>query len=261
MADWTPVYTRAWGGTPGLTGLIDAIGTNDGVDAYVNPSPSIVTASQSTNQDGTRTADKAFDHSNTPGTSETHTTNVANSWWQVDFKDRRVALTRVGLWNRSGFDQHPQTFKIQGSEDGTSWTDLLTVSNPSSADGTWWTGEITSTTLWSHVRVLQTGTNTAGANYLVLGEVEFWGELLEPSGPSGPQKTLIGHEAARVLRQGTDVPVRVGLSAIRVLRTQGGEPVRIGLSAIRVLRMRQKSPFSIFTETGRTPIAVRNPST
>ena len=261
MADWTPVYTRAWSGTPGLTGLIDAIGTNDGVDAYVNPSPSLVAASQSTTH-GTSTAHKAFDHSNTHGTSETHTTDAANSWWQVDFKEYRVVLTRVGLWNRSGYSQHPRTFKIPGSEDGTSWTDLLTVSNPSSADGTWWTGEITSTTPWAYVRVLQTGTNTFGANYLVLGEVEFWGELLEPSGPPDPQKTLIGHEAARVLRQGTYLPVRVGHEAARVLRQGVDVPIRIGHTAIRVLRLYETvpdTPFYLLSVGGRIPITKREP--
>ena len=237
MVDWTPVYTRAWSGTPGLTGLIDAIGTNDGVDAYVNPHTSGKGVVAQSSTYSTYVASNAVDHGLT---THTHSdTSVVNPWWSINFGEKRVKVTRVGLYGVNAAEQ-PRNFLVQGSNDGVSWTTLATVTGEGPTAGTWWTKEITGAVEWSRLRIYFTGNSSSGRRLIEIGEFEIWGEYLEYT---GTQSTM------------------VGLSAIRVLRTQGGEPVRIGQAAIKVLRMRQKSPFSIFTETGRTPIAVRNPST
>ena len=175
MADWTPVYTRAWSGTPGLTGLIDAIGTNDGVDAYVNPHTSGkgVVAQSSTYT--TYVASNAIDHSLS---SHTHsTTSPTNPWWSINFGEKRVKVTRVGLYGVNAGEQ-PRNFLIQGSNDsaGASWTTLATVTGEGPTVGTWWTKEITSDVEWSRLRIYTTGNNSSGRQLLEIGEFEIWGE-------------------------------------------------------------------------------------
>lgn len=240
MVDWTPVYTRAWSGTPGLTGLIDAIGTNDGVDAYVNPHTSGKGVVAQSSTYSTYVASNAIDHNLS---SHTHsTTSQSDPWWSINFGEKSVKVTRVGLYGVNAAEQ-PRNFMVQGSIDGVSWITLATVAGEGPTEGTWWTKEITSTVEWSHLRIYTTGSNSSGRRLLEIGEFEIWGEYLEYT---GPQKTLIGHEAARVLRQGVDVPIRIGHTAVRVLRAR--EPV-------------QGTPFYLLSVGGRIPITKREPQT
>jgi hypothetical protein len=181
------VMSRVWD-SDGHSGLFDALGTNDGTTPFSNPSPALVTLSLSTLY-GSGVAANATDQTG----NELHTNDVASSWWAADFgAERAVVLSRVGLQARTGSSgsHSPRNFKVQGSNNGTDWTDLLTVSGagPSGA-GNWWSSAVSTTTPYRHLRILQTGNNSSGTQHLVIGEVEFWetssGRLLSGHGGSG----------------------------------------------------------------------------
>lgn len=169
-------------------GVFNVLGRVFGGGIFANPAGSgsglfvnaeqMVVATQSSNLDATRTADKALDHSLDSNVGSTHTGNVADSWWQVDFTANRLFQpTRLAIVGRASAGQHPRNFKLQGSDDTVTWTDLLTVSSEGPNDNSWWSKEVVGSAFYRYLRILQTGLNSSGANYLVLGEVEMWGIL------------------------------------------------------------------------------------
>lgn len=156
-----------------LDGILNALGQN--AAGWSNPAGSAVAVAQSSDQDATRTADKATDHS-VDANHESHTQGGAGEWWRVDFGAwRRVAPTRIGIRGRGAGGYHPRSFTLQGSSDLSAWTDLLSVSGAGPSDGTWWSSAVTDAGAWRSLRILQTGANSSGDAHLVLGEVEVWG--------------------------------------------------------------------------------------
>lgn len=172
--------------TTAYDGAVDWIGTDGGQRTYVNPSTDAVhhpvTVSQSSDIDAARTADKAIDHDPTDGGNESHTDDTSSTpWWQIDFGGLRVEVDHYGIQGRDGnANQAPRNWKLQGSQDGSSWTDLDTQSsNTSIGDGTWFDGSVANATSWRYLRIQMTGDNSSGNDFLVMGEVEFWGTISE----------------------------------------------------------------------------------
>lgn len=185
--------TRTWAGDR-LDGVLAALHVAAGMNpALIRPDAPIpgITATQSSNIDSGRVAHRATDWSNAENTGvgfgETHTGNFANSWWQADFRGLRFQITRIGILGRSSGGLNPRNFKVQESADGSSWTDLLTVTADGPANNSWWSSAISGSTATRFIRILQTGGNSgpsdngsAPTNHLVLGEVEMWGTLSAP---------------------------------------------------------------------------------
>ncbi len=170
---------------PGYDGIINWLGTNGFRAGFLNPStrPVIrsITATQSTDQDATRTADKALDQLIDSDYRSIHTTNVAGSWWKIDLGTRRVEVDHYGLRGREDSGQLLRNWKLQGSNDDSTWTDLDTqTSNASITAGTWFDGSVANATSWRYLRILQTGVNSSGQNYLTLGGFEVWGTISQP---------------------------------------------------------------------------------
>lgn len=165
--------------TVAYDGLVDFCGSDDEAHPYVNPAVGDVaypvTVSQSSDLSAASTADKALDQN----LNYSHTTNATSSeWWKVDFGDRRIEVDHYGIQGRASGGQHPRNWKLQGSNDDSTWTDIDTQSSNSSiGDGTWFDGSVSDTTSWRYLRIIMTGTNSSGEDYLVMGEVEFWGTL------------------------------------------------------------------------------------
>ena len=158
--------------TNGFNGVFNTMGLNVGGGTFANPHPAKYTATQSTNQDGTRTADKATDHSTDGNNGCTHTQSGSNQWWKADMQlGRTMTVTRFGILGRGG-GTHPGAFVLQGSNDDSAWTDLLTVATPGIVDNTWSSWPVIGAGAYRYLRVLQTV-----SNYLVLGDVEMWGTL------------------------------------------------------------------------------------
>jgi hypothetical protein len=112
------------------------------------------------------------------------TDNVANSWIQFDFKSRRISPTHYTIRSDGSGYNHLLTWSLDGSNDGTSWTPLDRrdtndlngnyvvksydcQSNQSPSSG------------FRFVRLTQTGADSSGSNYLLLGNLEFFGKMKE----------------------------------------------------------------------------------
>lgn len=167
-----------WLGTVGNTQLFGNPATA-ATGLYANrPTGSSYTATQSTDQDGTRTAPKATDHLLDANNNCSHTQNIANSWWKANFgAGHTVTPTYIGICGRDGGGMEPRNFKLQGSNDDSAWTDLLTVVATGPNDNAWWSSAVTASAAYRYLRILQNGLNSSGFDYLVLGEVELWGTI------------------------------------------------------------------------------------
>lgn len=179
----------------GYNGIFNTLGRLIGDGTYYNPaqegvagafatakpipaSAVSVSVSQSDNLDGTRLAYRALDGSvvsngSTAVGGESHTGQATNRWWRVDFINRRFIATRLGQRTRADGGLSLTSYVWQGSEDGSSWTTLVTATGVGTAGSTWYTHACTDPTPWRYVRIFQ-----AANNWLVLGDVEMWGLLL-----------------------------------------------------------------------------------
>lgn len=177
----TTLYTVTYD-TDAYDGLINEIGTEGGAVSFANPTLNAdqAEASQSSNQDTTRIASKATDQGLNASTGCAHTQNVASSWWQIDFGVFRVRLDNFTQRNRDSGGLYPTDWKLQGSSNGTSWTDLVTVTGASSTASAWQTQTVANNTEWQYLRLLQTAVNSSSTNHLVIGDVEMWGDYIGP---------------------------------------------------------------------------------
>ncbi len=172
--------TRTWT-LDRADGIFGYLATGGGARAWVNPalgdawSPSYYTATQ-IDLWAVGTPDKATDGSYLT-TNASHTGNTTNAWWKADFGTRLVCPTRFGMIGRATDGYHPRNWKLQGSNDDTNWDDLLTVVNDGPGDGTWYSAAISTSTYYRFIRVYETGVNSHGDWYLVIGEVEIWGTM------------------------------------------------------------------------------------
>ena len=79
---------------------------------------------------------KAFNGTNTDSSDCWYTQNTTSGWLQYQFSSA-VAIAKIWMKNRAGTygSYSPQTFKLQGSNNGTSWADLGSyVNNNDDAD-------------------------------------------------------------------------------------------------------------------------------
>jgi hypothetical protein len=114
-----------------------------------------------------------------------HTTNSPNGWIQFDFKDRLVSLSHYALKSDGEGSYHLLQWALQGSVDGNSWTDL-DRRNTQELNGKYVTkifpcdqGESSSTPhFYRYIRLMSTGTNSYGNDYLLLGNFECFGWMM-----------------------------------------------------------------------------------
>lgn len=107
-----------------------------------------------------------------------------NNWICFDFKDKRINLTNYQIKSipYSSNSNHLKTWKVEGSNDNSSWTKLdeqsncnylngngnshlFTVSNPNSME-------------FRYIRICNTGPDACNSQFLMLGSVEFYGNLI-----------------------------------------------------------------------------------
>lgn len=136
------------------------------------------TATQSTTQYGC-VASRAID-GNTNGAwnawTSTYTTNVANSWWEVDFgQDRQVG--RVVLWNQTAANavKRLSNFRVEvldSSDNVLSSEDFFTSGSDYVDESLTWS--LPAAVQGRKVRVSLLGVNTNGDNILSLAEVQVY---------------------------------------------------------------------------------------
>lgn len=130
------------------------------------------TATQSSTYAGSFPADKAID-GNPDGSTFSHTNNVSNSWWQVNFGQNRV-LNRVVLFNRKDLQIRLSNFRISVRDQQD-----VEVAGQNFYEGT---GNVGNSLTWdlpapvtaAKIRISLLGNNNQGNGVLTLAEVQAY---------------------------------------------------------------------------------------
>jgi hypothetical protein len=111
------------------------------------------------------------------------TANEPNSWISFDFKGRRVSLSHYTLKSHTGWRDFFVEWVIEGSHDSQSWMELDRRSTRDLASRSivkTYPCSNTASTGFRHLRMRQTGPTSDNLHFLLLANIEFFGELREP---------------------------------------------------------------------------------
>lgn len=168
----------------GANGVFDYLGEHGGVTAWSNPV---------TNGQVVASASSLYPHPDLPlngnvirATDQASTTfetdaGGAGQWIRWDFGGGRTVTVDSYMFRSrdDGFNSfHPRNWALQGSNDGSTWTNLREHINDSTitAAGTWYTFAVTGAAAWRYIRFYQTAnSNNVSGNYLVFSEIELYG--------------------------------------------------------------------------------------
>jgi hypothetical protein len=107
--------------------------------------------------------------------------NLANSWIQFDFRERKISLTNYTIKSGGNIANHLFHWSIEGSNNGSSW---ITVDHRDIEDAlgtrkvkSYACVSSESTSFYRFLRLIQTGLNSSRNNYLMLGNLEFFGTM------------------------------------------------------------------------------------
>lgn len=172
---------RPWT-TNQFDGIIDYLGKDKNVSGtFQNPDTvrGYVDATQSSDQSGSLTADKALDQLTATASNRSHTTSMEGPWWMIDFgPDNAVALERFGIKGQASSGNHPRYFVILGANADGIWHELAYADNAGPTNNAWWSVAITDPTAYRYIKILGTRNpmDSSSNSYLVLGDVEMWGD-------------------------------------------------------------------------------------
>jgi hypothetical protein len=113
-------------------------------------------------------------------TSYRYTKSVPNSWISFDFKNRRVSLSHYTLKSHPGTMNFFIAWVIEGSNDSGSWTELDRRSTRDLVGASivkTYSCSNTSSTSFRYLRMRQTGPTSHNFHYLILTNIEFFGQL------------------------------------------------------------------------------------
>ena len=102
-----------------------------------------------------------------------------NSWVMFDFKEKKVSLSSYSLKSDgSGKGGHLLQWKLEGSNDGSSWT-CLDSRNTLDLNGQYIVKNYSTNNHDSHryIRITQTGKNSGNSDKFCLYNIEFFGTL------------------------------------------------------------------------------------
>ena len=109
-----------------------------------------------------------------------YTNNAANSWFSVNFNTYKIQPNYYTIRHDNETGYYLRNWKLQGSNDNINWTDLDTKVNNTTinAPDGWGAFPISGINVFYKIlRILQTGPTSTNDNYLVIGELEFYGEV------------------------------------------------------------------------------------
>jgi len=167
-------------------GLIYYLGTRDG--AFVSPVPQTNGAI-----DLVGTYMRLLATSLEPGYQTYRAVDrAANSAWASSsssnpslaielYSGRSLKPNRVAIRHRSdAVNNGLLHFAVEGSIDGVSWTLLRQVDDTvGPAQNEWRSWTLTSSVSYRFLRTRMTGVDASGQNYMVIGEIEWYGQLTE----------------------------------------------------------------------------------
>jgi hypothetical protein len=160
-------------------GLFYYLGTNAYTQSFTNPANNgTIVTSQSSIYTGGYEFSKCFDR----GNGLFHTLNEANQWGKIDLGISRAFLLKYySIRARGDSDgHHLRHWQLQGSNDDSGWTTLDTQTNRTDLIfNNWLAFDLReNSTAYRYFRLLQNGMDSHGLTYLVLGELEFYGNLI-----------------------------------------------------------------------------------
>lgn len=152
-------------------GLFYYLGTSQLTQTWANPHPTqIFTTVSGTNFDGAPLTDRQQ-----TGASF-YTDNVPSSFMRVDLGlGLKFAPNYYTLQVPDTYI--PRSWNLQGSNDNTTWDDLHVVLNQTYSAFQWVGAVVSPPDRYRYFRVLQTGLNQIGDNFLVISELELYGTL------------------------------------------------------------------------------------
>lgn len=176
-----------------LNDMFYFIGTAYGAQAWTNPTPVKISGLFSSTNAGSPTdlTNRAYAVDD-PGTG-----NTANSYMVFDLagansNNLRAQVLKYSLKNRaSDGTRSPRNWKLQGTNsvatwdvtgvNAATWVDIdvrvADTTMPTTA-GVWATYTVASTpAAYRYLRILQNGVNAAGDNFLLINEMQFYGNL------------------------------------------------------------------------------------
>lgn len=107
------------------------------------------------------------------------TSNVANSFMSIDLRaSRSLVINYYSIKGRNAQDHNLAQWKLQASNNNSDWIDIDTKLDSPLSGNQWLSIAVPDQTLaYRFFRILQTGSNTSGANILCIGEIELYGKL------------------------------------------------------------------------------------
>jgi hypothetical protein len=124
---------------------------------------------------------RAFQVANHGWNDHWYSDSAPNSWICFDFKEQKVALSHYTLKSVSG-RVCPMVWTMEGSDDGTNWTTLdernTRVLTTGSVVETFECAQNRSK-LFRYIRLRQTGKSGECSDFLLLANVELFGDLGE----------------------------------------------------------------------------------
>ena len=166
--------------------MLHFIATDGGTCAYSNPHDSgrVVASMSSISNNNPRYGDpRRFVQGASHDAQHNFTANQGGSWMAVDLKRQLIPshyCLRSGLC--SGGSHKLRHWRLEGSNDGSSWTTLREHSNDTALAGDafpaahWPLPDVA--TAYRHFRIYQTGANSSSSHYLMCAGIEVYGVLL-----------------------------------------------------------------------------------
>lgn len=204
--------TRSLSSQGDTNGVIYFLGTQLGTQPFANPKTSgFIVSTRSTDGAGTvaDVTDRVQNTTYTNGSS-------LNDWIYLDIgSGRTLVVTSYVLRNYAGGNREPRTWKLQGSNNvqsgsivdvnAASWTDLDVRSSDTTITGAGFGTFITNqgvATAFRHFRLIQTGVDALGGNYLCVSEIDFYGEITyTPSSPIEGSLVQLNTSDGKSIRQ------------------------------------------------------------
>ena len=104
--------------------------------------------------------------------------NSPNSWVMFDFKEKKVSLSSYSLKSDGNGYHHLLQWKLEGSNDGSSWT-CLDSRNTQDLNRNYRVKNYSTNNhdSYRYIRITMTGKNSGSYDYFRLSQIEFFGTL------------------------------------------------------------------------------------
>lgn len=99
--------------------------------------------------------------------------NYVNSGWVGKQYSTSKIVAKIRTYTDGVHDYNPKDFTIQGSNNGTDWTTVHTVTNYPQNASTWETITFSNSVGYTYWRI-NVSANYGNATYLIIPEIEFW---------------------------------------------------------------------------------------